>query len=320
MSNQNKETALVCGGAGFIGSNMCAKLLKQGKGVICIDNLHTGKMSNIQEFMHNDSFIFVHDSIQKFKFTQFSKYYNLTEIYNFACPASPPAYQKEPLETLDTCYIGTKNLLEIALITGAKMFQASTSEVYGNPTEHPQKETYHGNVNTFGPRACYDEGKRVAETLCYEYIHQYNVDVKIGRIFNTFGPKMSPNDGRIIPNLVMQALENKCLTIYGDGTQTRSFQYVDDLLNGIECLMNSNLNEPVNLGTECEMTMNDVAKAIMFIVNKPDLKISHLELPKDDPIVRRPDLTIARLIGHTQSVHFLDGLKKTIDWFATASS
>lgn len=319
MNNQNRETILVCGGAGFIGSNMCAKLLKQGKNVICIDNLHTGKISNIREFMYNDSFIFMHECIQNFDIKPLLEY-NITEIYNFACPASPSAYQKDPIDTLDTCYIGTKNLLEIALMTGAKMFQASTSEVYGNPTEHPQKETYHGNVNTFGPRACYDEGKRVAETLCYEYIHQYKVDVKIGRIFNTFGPKMSPNDGRIIPNLVMQALENKCLTIYGNGTQTRSFQYVDDLLNGIECLMNSNLNEPVNLGTECEMTMNDVAKAIMFLVDKPNLQISHLVLPADDPIVRRPDLSIARLIGHTQSVRFLDGLEKTIDWFATASS
>lgn len=312
--NQNRETALVCGGAGFIGSNMCAKLLKQGKNVICIDNLYTGQISNIQEFMHNDSFKFIHENIQTLDIRQLSEY-RITEIYNFACPASPIAYQQDPIETLDTCYIGTKNLLEIALATGAKMFQASTSEVYGNPTEHPQKESYHGNVNTFGPRACYDEGKRVAETLCYEYIHQYKVNVKIGRIFNTFGPKMSPNDGRIIPNLVMQALENKCLTIYGDGTQTRSFQYVDDLLNGIECLMNSNLNEPVNLGTECEMPMNDVAKAIMFIVDKPNLQISHLKLPTDDPIVRRPDLTIARLIGHTQTVRFLDGLNKTVEWF-----
>ena len=316
MNNKTKKTALVCGGAGFIGSNMCGKLLKQGKNVICVDNLYTGKVSNIQEFMHNESFKFMHENIQKLGNIHLKQDYTITEIYNFACPASPPAYQAEPLATIDTCYNGTKQLLEIALATGAKMFHASTSEVYGNPTEHPQKETYHGNVNTFGPRACYDEGKRIAETLCYEYINQYKVDVKIGRIFNTFGPKMSPNDGRVIPNFIMQALENKCLTIYGDGTQTRSFQYIDDLLNGIECLMNSNLNEPVNLGTDCEMTMNDVAEAIMFLVNKPNLKISHLELPKDDPIVRRPDLTIARLIGHTQSVRFMDGLMKTIDWFA----
>ena len=298
--------ALVTGGAGFLGSHLCRRLLQQGHEVLCVDNLYTGRKSNIED-LQNRNFEFIrHDVTQPM-------YFEVDEIYNLACPASPPCYQRDPIKTIKTCVIGTINVLELALRCKAKVFQASTSEVYGDPDYSPQPETYKGLVNTIGPRACYDEGKRIAETLMTEY-HRFGVDIRIARIFNTYGPGMRSDDGRVISNFITQALQGKPLTIYGDGLQTRSFCYVDDLIDGIMGLMNSSFTTPVNLGNPEEVTLIKLAYFIDCLLDGDKLKVQHLPRPQDDPYQRCPDITLAKSFWQPR-VPLADGLQRTINWF-----
>ena len=307
-------TTLITGGAGFIGTNLCKRLLKEGHKVICVDNLYTGQMRNIEPLMSNPNFKFInHNIIEPLKIEE-----KIDEIYNLACPASPPHYQKDPLFTINTCYIGMTNMLELAKKNNCKILQASTSEVYGDPLEHPQKETYWGHVNCFGIRSCYDEGKRSAETLCYNYIKQFGVDVKIIRIFNTYGPSMDKNDGRVITNFINQALHDKDITIYGDGSQTRSFQYVDDLIEAMTRVMktDNSFHGPINLGNPNEFTIKELAEILLEIVKDSKSKIVYVELPKDDPCKRKPDISLAKkTLDWEPKIQLRDGLKRTIDYF-----
>lgn len=301
---------LVTGGAGFIGSHLCERLLKEGNYVICLDNFFTGSKKNVEHLIGNKNFELVnHDIIEPF-------YAEVDEIYNLACPASPPHYQFDPIKTMKTSIFGILNMLELAKKNGAKILQASTSEVYGDPQVHPQVETYWGNVNCNGIRSCYDEGKRCAETLMFDYHRQHGVDIKIVRIFNTYGPRMDENDGRVVSNFILQALENKDITVYGDGNQTRSFCYVDDLVEGITRLMNKDgFTGPVNIGNDGEYTIKQFADMIIKLTGSKS-KIIYKPLPSDDPCKRRPDLTLARKeLGYVPSVHVVDGLKKTIEYF-----
>lgn len=311
------KTILVAGGAGFIGSNLCHRLVESNKDgvVVCIDNLHTGRYENIADLKKKRNFVFEQRDIVN----GLNDWYNADEIYNLACPASPPHYQENPVHTAKTNVIGTANLLELARISGAKFLQASTSEVYGDPLEHPQSEGYWGNVNPNGIRSCYDEGKRCAETLCLDYHRQYGVPVKIIRIFNTYGPKMRPDDGRVISNFIVQALAGKRLTIYGSGEQTRSFQYIDDLLNGIEKMMETEdeFVGPVNLGNPDEFKIIDLAKKVAIrIAGCPG--VAYQPLPSDDPKRRKPDITLAesKLSWHP-TVSLDKGLSNTIAYFKT---
>ena len=301
---------LVTGGAGFIGSHLCEKLIEQNHDVICLDNFFTGSKNNISHLMERWNFELVrHDITQNILL-------EVDRIYNFACPASPIHYQYNPVKTIKTSVMGTINMLGLAKRVRARIMLASTSEVYGDPIEHPQTEKYWGNVNPIGIRSCYDEGKRVAETLMMDYHRQNRVDIKIIRIFNTYGPRMALNDGRVVSNFIVQALQNKDITIYGDGQQTRSFQYIDDLLNGVLKMMEKeNFIGPVNLGNPNEFTIKALAERVIEHTNSKS-KIVYRDLPSDDPTQRQPDISLARSELSWQPTVVLDeGLKKTIPYF-----
>lgn len=304
---------LVTGGAGFLGSHLCERLLNDGNEVICLDNYFTGQKKNVVHLIDNPYFELIrHDVIMPF-------FIEVDEIYNLACPASPIHYQYNPIKTIKTSVAGAINMLGLAKRINAKVLQASTSEVYGDPQVHPQPESYWGNVNPIGTRACYDEGKRCAEALFVNYHKQNNVKIKITRIFNTYGPRMHPNDGRVVSNFIVQALEGKDITIYGDGKQTRSFQYVDDLIEGMIQLMNSpdDFIGPINMGNPDEFTMNELANKVIQLTGSKS-KIIYKPLPADDPMHRRPDITLARtILGWEPTIKLHDGLLKTIDFFKT---
>ncbi|MBP6863995.1 MAG: SDR family oxidoreductase [Candidatus Didemnitutus sp.] len=303
---------LVTGGAGFLGSHLCDKLLAQGHEVICLDNLFTGSKANIAHLLTNPHFEFVrHDVIDPFKF-------EVDQIYNLACPASPPHYQYNPIKTTKTSVMGAINCLGLAKRVKARVFQASTSEVYGDPSVHPQPESYWGNVNPIGRRSCYDEGKRVAETLFFDYHRENKVDIRIVRIFNTYGPRMHPNDGRVVSNFIVQALKGEDLTVYGDGTQTRSFCYVDDLIEGFVRLMNQTETVgPVNIGNPGEFTMLELAQQVLKLTGSKS-QIVHKPLPADDPKQRRPDITLAqKYLKWEPQVPLAAGLERTIAYFRT---
>lgn len=304
------ERILVTGGAGFIGSHLCKRLLDDGNQVICLDNFFTGVRSNVERLQVNPNFELVeHDITQPFEA-------DVTQIYNLACPASPPHYQFNPIKTLKTSVLGMMNVLELAHKCNAKVLQASTSEIYGDPLMHPQIESYWGNVNPIGIRSCYDEGKRCAETMMMDYHRQYGVKIKIVRIFNTYGPLMLPNDGRVVSNFIIQALKNQDITIYGEGKQTRSFCYVDDLIEGFIRMMASDLTGPVNLGNPSERTILDLAKLIISMTNS-NSKLIFKPLPSDDPIKRRPEISLAkRELDWEPKVDIECGLAKTIDYFS----
>jgi len=303
---------LITGGAGFLGSHLCDKLLAQDHEVICLDNLFTGSKENIAHLAGNPRFEFVrHDIIDPFK-------YEVDQIYNLACPASPPHYQYNPIKTIKTSVMGAINCLGLAKRLRARVFQASTSEVYGDPAVHPQPESYWGNVNPIGKRSCYDEGKRCAETLFFDYHRENKVDIRVVRIFNTYGPRMHPNDGRVVSNFIVQALRGDDITIYGDGQQTRSFCYVDDLLEGFVRLMaQTETVGPVNIGNPGEFTMLELAEQVLK-QTKSKSKIVHKPLPSDDPKQRRPDITLAKkYLKWEPKVQLAEGLKKTIAYFKT---
>ena len=304
------KNIIVTGGAGFIGSHLCEKLLGEGNHVICIDNFFTGSRKNIDHLLDNREFELIrHDIVEPILI-------EADEIYNLACPASPVHYQYNAIKTIKTSVLGVTNMLGLAKRAKAKILQASTSEVYGDPLVHPQREDYWGNVNPIGIRSCYDEGKRVAETLMMDYHRQHNVDIKIIRIFNTYGPRMAENDGRVVSNFIVQALKNQDITIYGDGSQTRSFCYVDDLVRGMIALMNKDgFIGPVNIGNDGEYTIKQLAEMIIELTNS-NSQIVYKPLPSDDPCKRRPDLTLARNeLGYEPTVHVKDGLLKTIEYF-----
>ncbi len=303
--------SLVTGGAGFLGSHLCQRLLEEGREVICVDNCFVGTKANIYELLKNPKFEFYRHDVT------FPLYVEVDEIYNLACPASPIHYQFDPVQTTKTSVIGAINMLGLAKRTKAKIFQASTSEVYGDPVVHPQPETYWGNVNPIGYRSCYNEGKRCAETLFFDYYRQHDLSIKVARIFNTYGPKMHPNDGRVISNFIVQALGNNPITIYGDGKQTRSFCYVDDLIEGILLFMRSddNFPGPLNLGADEESSILGIAEKI---IEKTDSKseIVYQPLPEDDPMRRKPDISMAKQkIGWEPKVTLDEGLDKTIEYF-----
>ena len=306
-----KKTILVSGGAGFIGSHLCKRLLNENHYVICLDNLFTGTLKNIEEFENNKNFEFVNHDITKPYFSDD----NIDEIYNLACPASPIHYQSNPIKTVKTCTIGVINMLGLAKKNNAKILQASTSEVYGDPETHPQKEDYNGNVNTLGYRSCYDEGKRCAETLFMDYKREHNLNIRIVRIFNTYGPNMTKNDGRVVSNFILQALKGEDITVYGDGSQTRSFQFIDDLVEGLLKMMNSDSVGPINLGNPIELSMKDLATMVIRLTNSSS-NIIYKELPKDDPKRRRPDINLAKSILDWSPIIDLEtGLQKTINYF-----
>ncbi|MDD5356533.1 MAG: SDR family oxidoreductase [Candidatus Pacebacteria bacterium] len=302
---------LVTGGAGFIGSHLVKTLLEKGQSVIVVDNLSTGKKTYFKKYAKNKNFKFIEADITHPPFLNVA----IGSIYNLACPASPVAYQKDPIHTLLTSVLGVKNVLELARKNKARIVQASTSEVYGDPLEHPQREIYRGNVNSLGPRACYDEGKRAAETLCTDYHRIYKLDVGIVRIFNTYGPNMAPDDGRVVSNFIVQALAGKDLTLYGDGTQTRSFQYIDDLIAGLIAMMEKKRTGPINLGNPKEFTVLELAQKVLGLTGSKS-KIILKSLPEDDPKRRKPDISLARKeLGWEPEVSLEEGLKKTIDYF-----
>jgi UDP-glucuronate decarboxylase len=304
---------LITGGAGFIGSHLCERLLAEGHEVICLDNFFTGSRQNVLHLLDDHNFEMVrHDVTEPILL-------EVDQIYNLACPASPVHYQYNPVKTVKTNVLGTINMLGMAKRVRARILQASTSEVYGDPHIHPQPETYYGNVNCNGLRACYDEGKRVAETLMMDYHRQNDVDTRIVRIFNTYGPRMHPNDGRVVSNFTVQALRGEEVTIYGDGTQTRSFCYVDDLVEGLIRLMNTeaeNIHRPVNIGNPGEFTMNELAREVAKAVGK-EIKMKYLPLPQDDPRQRQPDITRAKeILGWQPTIPLAEGLKRTVAYFA----
>ncbi len=313
MINYSQKRVLVTGGAGFLGSHLCEKLLHQGCFVICVDNFYTGQKSNITHLMNDHNFELIRHDIT------FPLYLELDEIYNLACPASPDHYQYDPVQTTKTSVHGSINMLGLAKRTGAKIFQASTSEVYGDPEVHPQVESYWGKVNPIGKRACYDEGKRCAETLFFDYHRQHALIIKVARIFNTYGPKMQPDDGRVVSNFIVQALKGNDITIYGDGSQTRSFCYVDDLVTGIMLFMGSNdtFTGPINIGNPMEVTIRGLAEKIINLT-KSKSKILFKSLPEDDPKKRQPDISLAtKKLGWEPRVKIDDGLSNTIQYFKT---
>jgi UDP-glucuronate decarboxylase len=301
---------LVTGGAGFLGSHLCKRLLSMGHEVICVDNLYTGSKKNIENLITNPNFEFLRHDVT------FPIFLEVDGILNFACPASPVHYQKNPTQTLKTSIHGAINLLGLAKRTGARILQASTSEIYGDPKISPQQEDYWGNVNPIGIRACYDEGKRAAETLFMDTHRQFGTDIRIARIFNTYGPHMALNDGRVVSNLITQALKNKDLTIYGDGNQTRSFCFVDDLIEGVVSLFfKENLHNPINLGNPQPITMNELAKEIIEITHSKS-RLVYLPLPQDDPLQRNPDILKAKqLLKWEPVISREQGLRKTVEYF-----
>lgn len=306
-----KKKILVTGGAGFLGSHLCERLLNEGHDVVCLDNYFTGQKQNVVHLLKNPYFeIIRHDVTTPF-------FIEVDEIFNLACPASPIHYQYNPIKTMKTSVMGAINMLGLAKRIKAKVLQASTSEVYGDPKIHPQTEAYWGNVNPIGERACYDEGKRAAETLFVNYHKQNNVRIKIIRIFNTYGPRMHPNDGRVVSNFIVQALKGENISIYGDGSQTRSFCYVDDLIDGMIRMMNSRegFTGPVNIGNPGEFTIRELAEKVIELTNSSS-KIVYQPLPSDDPMQRKPDITLARKeLGWEPKIHLEEGLIKTIDFF-----
>jgi UDP-glucuronate decarboxylase len=308
-----QKTILVTGGAGFIGSHLCEALLDTGNEVICMDNFFTGSKQNIRLLLDHDHFELIrHDIVHPI-------FVEVDQIYNLACPASPIHYQYNPVKTTKTNVMGSVHMLGLAKRVGAKILQASTSEIYGNPEVHPQNEAYWGNVNPIGLRSCYDEGKRCAETLFFDYHRQNKVKIKVVRIFNTYGPRMHPNDGRVVSNFIVQALKGKDITIYGDGSQTRSFCYVDDMVKGLVAMMNAPgyFIGPVNLGNPVEFTIMELARKIIDMVNSKS-KIVFNALPEDDPVRRKPDISLAReKLGWEPSIDLEEGLKKTIEYFET---
>ncbi len=311
MSDVMRKRVLVTGGAGFLGSHLCDRLLQENCDVICVDNLFTGKKANIAHLMGNPYFEFVRHDVT------FPYFVEVDEIYNLACPASPIHYQFDPVQTTKTSVHGAINMLGLAKRTKARILQASTSEVYGDPEVHPQREDYWGRVNPIGIRSCYDEGKRCAETLFFDYNRQHNVDIKVIRIFNTYGPRMHPNDGRVVSNFIVQALKGHDITIFGDGTQTRSFQYVDDLIEGMIRMMTTpkEFTGPVNMGNPNEFTMNELAHLVIKLT-KTHSKIIHRPLPSDDPKQRQPNIDLARSVMKWEpKIQLEEGLLKTIDYF-----
>lgn len=312
MKNYNeKKKVVVTGGAGFLGSHLCERLLDIGYEVICVDNYFTGSKQNISHLFNNPNFELIRHDIT------FPLYVEADEIYNLACPASPIHYQYNPVKTLKTSVHGSINVLGLAKRIKAKIFQASTSEIYGDPELHPQQELYWGHVNPIGIRSCYDEGKRCAETLFFDYHREHGINIKVARIFNTYGPRMNPNDGRVVSNFIVQALKNKPLTLYGDGNQTRSFCYVDDLIDGFIRLMSmpDDYTGPINLGNPDEFTIGQLAKKIKELTNSKS-EIIYKPLPMDDPKQRKPDITLAREELHWEpSVKLDEGLNKTIQYF-----
>ena len=305
----NKVRNLITGGSGFLGSHLAKKLLRKGEEVICLDNFFTGTKSNLKDLFNNKNFEFIrHDVTEPIKL-------EVDQIWHLACPASPVFYQFNPIKTTKTSFMGTYNMLGLAKRVGAKFLLASTSEVYGDPEEHPQKESYKGSVNTTGIRSCYDEGKRIAETLCSDYQRINGVDTKIMRIFNTYGPYMRFDDGRVISNFIVQALKGEKITVYGDGTQTRSFCYVDDLINGMELLMASDYKKPINIGNPNEFTIKELAFLVRDLIN-PNLDLEFKALPQDDPKQRRPNIQLAKdELNWEPKTELKEGLIKTIDWF-----
>jgi UDP-glucuronate decarboxylase len=307
------KTVLVTGGAGFLGSHLCDYILDKGEKVICVDNLFTGDKDNVRHLVDDPNFKFInHDIIDPLQLDEIM----IDQVYNLACPASPIHYQVNPVRTIKANTQGVINVLGLAKKHKARILQASTSEVYGDPLEHPQKEEYRGNVNTIGPRACYDEGKRVAETLFFDYHRQNNLDIKVIRIFNTYGPRMAKNDGRVVSNFILQALRDESITIYGDGKQTRSFCYVSDLIEGIYKMMNKeDLIGPINLGNPGEFTILELAEKTIELTGSKS-KINYKPLPQDDPLQRRPDISLAKKeLDWEPKVQLEEGLKKTIEYF-----
>lgn len=308
--NVNKRI-LVTGGAGFLGSHLCKRLLNNGHKVISVDNYFSGNKQNIADLLSNPHFKALRQDIT------FPFYTEIDQIYNLACPASPTHYQRDPIQTTKTCVHGSINILDLARSVNARILQASTSEVYGDPEVHPQTEDYWGRVNPVGVRSCYDEGKRCAETLFFDYRRQFNLEIKVARLFNTYGPNMHPNDGRVVSNFIVQALKGDDITIYGDGQQTRSFCYVDDLIEALVCMMNSpvELVGPVNLGNPAEFTVRELAEKVLHFTGSKS-KLIFMPLPQDDPKKRQPDITLAReQLGWKPTTSLEDGLKETIAYF-----
>jgi UDP-glucuronate decarboxylase len=305
------KKVLVTGGTGFLGSNLCRRLIKEDYDVVAVDNLSASSIENISDLLDLKKFKFIkHDIVKSIDL-------KVDWIFNLACPASPPRYQADPIQTTKTSVLGSLNMLELARKNNSRILQTSTSEVYGDPTVHPQVESYRGNVNPIGIRSCYDEGKRCAESLFFDYQREHNVDIKVVRIFNTYGPYMDPEDGRVVSNFIMAALKNKPLEVYGDGLQTRSFCYVDDMIDGLVKMMQSEnkITGPINLGNPIERTVLDITKLIKKMI-KSDSKIVFKKLPQDDPMKRRPDISLAKdLLGWDPKINFDVGLKKTIDYF-----
>jgi UDP-glucuronate decarboxylase len=307
----NEKRVLITGGAGFIGSHMCERLVADGYDVLCVDNFYTGARRNLSQLLANPHFELVRHDVC------FPLYVEVDQIYNLACPASPVHYQFDPVQTTKTSVHGAINMLGLAKRVKARILQASTSEVYGDPAVHPQTEEYWGNVNPVGPRSCYDEGKRCAETLFFDYHRQHRLTIKVARIFNTYGPRMHPNDGRVVSNFIVQALQNRDITVYGDGTQTRSFCYVDDLVDGLLRFMNSpdDAVGPINFGNPSEFTIRELAEVVVELTGSGS-KIIHRPLPEDDPRQRKPDISKAEeLLRWRPSVALNDGLEKTIAYF-----
>ena len=311
MTSFEKKRILVTGGAGFLGSHLCERLVEKGNEVICLDNYYTGSKKNIFHLMNNENFELLRHDIC------FPLYVEVDEIYNLACPASPIHYQYDPVQTTKTSVHGSINMLGLAKRQGARIFQASTSEVYGDPEVHPQDETYWGRVNPIGRRSCYDEGKRCAETLFFDYYRQHKLKIKVARIFNTYGPRMHPNDGRVVSNFIIQALKNKDITIYGDGKQTRSFCFVDDLIDAILLFMGTddNYTGPMNIGNPDEFTIENLANKVIDLTNS-NSNIIYKPLPEDDPKQRKPDISLAKeKMNWKPETSLIDGLKSTIHYF-----
>tara|TARA_B100000886_G_scaffold219394_2_gene152343 strand:+ start:17715 stop:18662 length:948 start_codon:yes stop_codon:yes gene_type:complete len=306
---ENSERHLVTGGAGFLGSHLIDRLIEKGDTVFCLDNFYTGSDKNIKHWFSNPNFeLLSHNVVENLEL-------NVDRIWHLACPASPLHYQRDPIETARTNFLGTYNMLELARKNKSKILFASTSEIYGDPEVHPQPETYKGSVNPIGIRSCYDEGKRIGETLCFDYYRIHKLEIRVMRIFNTYGPRMLPNDGRVVSNFIVQALTGNDLTIYGDGSQTRSFCYVDDLIDGMVALMNSNSLGPINIGNDREFTVLDLAEKVREKID-PKLKIVFKDLPEDDPLQRKPVLTRALDdLNWQPKINLDEGLDKTINYF-----